>query len=168
MDMDQVERKSRTQRSKLPLIVAALTALVLLVSPQLGAKDKDVAEGLQVGTYQPQKVFEQSPGRAKLMQAVQSAQKSMQEIQKSGDRQKAQKVQQDFQKKQQQIIQKFEKTVQKALPDVAEETGVQIIAARVEYVAEGITTTDLTPEIVKAIGGTPKAKTPASLKPKKK
>lgn len=162
MDMDQVERKSRTQRSKLPLIVAALTALLLLVSPQLRAED------LQVGTYKPQTVFEQSPGRAQLMQAVQSAQKAMQEIQKSGNRQKAQKVQQDFQKKQQQIIQQFEKTVKEALPGVAEETGVQIIAARVEYVAEGITTTDLTPEIVKAIGGTPKAKKPAVPQPNKK
>jgi Skp family chaperone for outer membrane proteins len=141
---------------------------MFLVSGRLGADEKQAAEGLQVGTYTPQKIFQQSGGGAKLMEARRDAQKQAQEAQKNGDQKKLQKLQQDYRKKQMAIIQDFQKQVKAVLPEVAEKTGVEVIAAQVQYTAEGISTRDVTKQIVKALGDRPEKAKKIVPQPKKK
>ena len=164
--MNQPERW--TDRCKLLLMVVVLAGAMFLVSGRLHADQEKAPEGLQVGTYAPQEVFQQSGGGAELMKARQDVQKQAQAAQKNGDRKKLQKIQQDYRKKQMEIIQGFQDKVKEVLPEVAEKTGVEVIAPQVQYATEGIGTTDITPEIVKALGGSPEKSKKIMPQPEKK
>lgn len=130
-------------------IVGAAVAVLFAESGQVRAQTEPGADdAVKVGTYDQQSAFMQYPGREKLVEAYQEAQK---------ENGQDQATQQRLQKIQQEVIEDFRSDVSEVVPDVAEEAGVQVIATGVKYTADDISTRDVTPEIVEAIGGDPEA-----------
>lgn len=139
-------------RNFVTLVVVTLMAIGVFGTGQLEAAENGE---LVVGTYEPQQVFQQSEGQQELMEAFQEAQGSMQAAQEEGDQQKMQKLQSDMREKQEEIIGKFQDELEKVLPEVADATGVDIIAQGVEYTADDIDEKDVTDDVIKAMGGDP-------------
>lgn len=139
-------------RNLVTLVVVTLMAIGVFGTGQLEAAENGE---LVVGTYKPQQVFQQSEGQQELMEAFQEAQGSMQAAQEEGDQQKMQKLQSDMREKQEEIIGKFQDELEKVLPEVADATGVDIIAQGVEYTADDIDEKDVTDDVIKAMGGDP-------------
>lgn len=141
--------------------VAAVIAALLTITwtggvsaqdllPKESAESED-AVVLPVGSYEPQKAFEQYPGRNELLEEFQSAQEDMTKAQEQGDQQKLQQIQMKLQQKQQQVIDQFQRDVEAALPDVAKAAEVQVIAVEIAYTAEGVKTKDVTSQVVSAL-----------------
>lgn len=107
-----------------------------------------------VGTYEPQRVAEQYGINAKLMQQMAGLQQRMQTAQQQNNQQEMQQIQAEAQQVQQDVIGEFEQKIEDALPAVAEETGVDVVAVQVAYLAEGIETRDVTNELIAEMGGT--------------
>lgn len=140
------------------VVIASSTPLRAQMAPA-GQGEEEASEQEQegdpiVGTYNPQKVFQQYPGREKLMKLHQEAQSEMQGEQ---DQEKAQKLQQELQQEQQKIIGEFQDEVKDKLPGVADEAGVKVIAMEVQYTDDDIASQDLTDAVIEAIGGDPDA-----------
>lgn len=154
--MDTLSRSRKATRVVAGIAVVAVIALAIVWAgwpkAQAAPDDKTV---VQVGTYEPQKVFGDSPAGKELQDEVQAIRPAIMKAQQAGDQQKIQQLQQQFQKKQEEAVEKFESDVEKALPDVAKAAGVGVIALEVVYTAEGIETQDVTEQLTKAIGGQP-------------
>lgn len=103
---------------------------------------------LQVGTYDPQSVLEQHPAHEELWQAAQSTQSEMQKAQEQDDYEQVQQLQKQYQEKRNQILDDFEADIDNAIPEVAEDMGVQVVALEVVYTDDNIQTKDITSELV--------------------
>ncbi len=160
-------KKSLAGRSFVTLLVVAVMAVGVFASGRLEAKEDSE---LVVGTYKPRQTFMQSPYqkkmRTEMQKAYKDAQKPMKKAKKKGNRKKMQEIQSDLRKKQKQMIDDFRKELEGVFPKVAKKAGVQIIAQGVKYTSKDVKTKDITDDLIKALGGTPK-KTP-KLKPKLK
>lgn len=132
------------------IAIAALAA-VIAAQGNLYAQEEDA--GIVVGTYEPQQIAQQTGLQQKIQGEMQGLQQRMQSAQQQGDRQAMQQIQQEAQQIQQRMITEFEDDMDAAMPDVAKETGADIIAAQVSYTADGIETKDVTNEIVAKMGG---------------
>lgn len=132
----------------------AIAALLggLLTQNAIQAQEEEES-GVVVGTYEPQQVADQSGLNEKLMQDMSGLQERMLTAQQEGNQQEMQQVQAEAQQIQQAAVADFEAQVEAALPKVAEDTGSDIIAVQVAYVAEGIETKDVTNEIIAEING---------------
>ena len=170
--MDRRDKSSGMFRGLIAVAAIAVVALAVTSFARLQAQDKSGSDGkaaevAQVGTYDMQMAFQQYPGREELMKIYQSVKSEMSKAQKEGDQEKAREIQQKLQKKQQEIIEKFRSDVEKAVPKVANSTGVKVVAVQVVYTADGVNTRDITPQIVEEIGGDPEAVKQAQQAPKK-
>ncbi|MFP4027755.1 MAG: hypothetical protein ACLFWL_08200 [Candidatus Brocadiia bacterium] len=135
-------------------IFATLTLAVLAIAgaTHVRAEGADNAKTV-VGIYEPQRAFQQYPGRAKLMKAYQSVQKDMAKAREEGDQQKTQQLQQQLQQKQEEVIEEFENKVEKALPTIARKEELKLVATEVVYTADNVETKDVTTAVMEAIGG---------------
>ncbi len=134
--------------------VVAIAAVTFLWAGQPEARADQQAQGItRVGTFDIEQVFQTYPGREDMMEAQQEAQPQMAEAQQEGDHQKMQEIQQQLQQKQQEVIDTFHDDVEAELPDIADDANVQVIAVEVEWTADGIDTTDVTDDVVEALGG---------------
>lgn len=121
------------------------------------AEERDEAEApgaeaeLRVGTYDPQSVLEQHPAHEELWQTAQSTQSEMQKAQQEENYEKVQQLQQEYQQKRNQILDDFEADIDEALPEVAEDTGVQVVALEVVYTGDEVQTQDITPDLVEEL-----------------
>lgn len=115
--------------------------------PPLGEEQETEAD-LQVGTYDPQSVLEQHPAHEELWQAAQSTQSEMQKAQEQDDYEQVQQLQKQYQEKRNQILDDFEADIDEAIPEVAEDAGVQVVALEVVYTDDNIQTKDITSELV--------------------
>lgn len=151
-------RNSSIRQAGILVAVAAILAGAITVAwtGRANAQDVDTRKAtVRVGVYNQEQVFQQYPAREELLKVYESAQADIQKAQQEGNQQRVQQLQQELQVKQQQIIQQFENDVEEALPDVAREANVHVVALEVVYTAEGVNTKDLTAEIAEGIGGEP-------------
>lgn len=108
-------------------------------------ESKDV---FKVGTYRPQAAFEKHPLHKKLMEKYTSLQTEIQGAQQEGDQQKVKQLQQKFEQHRTQIVEQFQSDVKEAFPEVAEETGIKVIALQIAYTANDVAMQDVTEHIV--------------------
>lgn len=117
--------------------------------PEPAPEPNELKVAFKVGTYRPQVAFEKHPLQKKLMQEYERFETAMGEAQQEGDQEKVRQVQQQFEQQRTQIVQQFHTDVQQALPEVAEEAGIKVIALEIAYTAEDVATQDLTEDLVK-------------------
>jgi hypothetical protein len=109
------------------------------------------AQEIVVGTYDPQAVAEQAGVPQRIEAAMQPFQQRLVAAQQEGDQQAMQQIQVEAQQVQQTMAAEFFAEVGDAMPPVARRAGVDVIAAEVAYAAPGVTTKDLTTEVVRAV-----------------
>lgn len=146
-----MQNRTLISRNKtLGLGVGLLSAAVIAVGLLTGgdAVQANAADGLKVGTYNPQDAFEQYPARGEMMREMQAAQQKIQEAQQQGDQQTLMQLQQEIQQLQQETIQAFYKDVEEALPEIADKQGVKVVAMEVVYTSEDVESSDLTEQVV--------------------
>ncbi|MGM0578429.1 MAG: hypothetical protein ACQEXJ_22075 [Myxococcota bacterium] len=149
MDMN-THRNRMAPRTILTSAVAALA--LLLVAPSTSAEPaKDGAPKLEVGTYEPQVVFESYPGKKKAMEDMAKVQADMQKAQQQGDQQQMMQLQQKAQAQQKKVLDDFEKAVRETVPDVAKAEGIDLVAVEVSYASDEVETVDLTQKIIGAL-----------------
>lgn len=145
---------SLTLKRTLTVAAVALVAFAgaFLMDSDLHAQGEE-GSGLVVGTYQPQQIAQATNLQQKMMQEMQGLQQRAQQAQQSGDQAEMQKIQQEAQQIQQDAADQFRTDLEGVMPQVAEQTGVQVIATEVTYTADGVTTKDITQAIIDAMGG---------------
>lgn len=128
---------------------AALLGVLLSSSATRAAED---APAIKVGTFEPALIAQQAGLQAKMQEKMSGLQERAQAAQQSGDQAAMQQLQSEFQQIQKEIVDEFKSSIDKALPKVAEETGVVLIAIEVSYAAPGIESVDVTKEVAAAMG----------------
>ena len=126
----------------------ALTGAVLLAQ-NTGEAD----EAMIVGTYNPQQVAMQSGLQQKMQGEMAGLQQRMQAAQQEGDQAAMQQIQGEAGQIQERIVGEFESDLDEAMPGVAEEAGVKIIAVEVSYTADDIETKDVTNALIAELNG---------------
>lgn len=130
------------------LTVLALAALLLGGLFVAGAAQ---AQDISIGTYDPQQVATAAGVQQMMMERMSGLQQRAQAAQQSGDQAAMQQIQQEAQQIQQEVFETFSTDVESVLPGVADETGVSVIATEVGFTAEGVTTVDVTEQVVAAL-----------------
>ncbi|MFO8006725.1 MAG: hypothetical protein R6V05_03225 [Candidatus Brocadiia bacterium] len=160
--MAQGKNNSRKVRRLVAIAVLVIAAITVALAGRLDAQaqalqrtEAEPRRVAQVGTYDPQKAFEQSPAQEELMEAYEASLPALREAEQKGDQQKAQQLQQKLVQKREQLIGEFQNDVRAALPDVAKAAGVQVVALDIVYTEESVNTKDITPQIVEAIADGP-------------
>lgn len=151
-------RKNRTRVVGVFVAGAAILAVALTITWAGGVNAQELPRPeagrqavVQVGTYEPQRAFEQYPGGQRLIEAYQAAQADMVKAQEAGDERALEQIQQQLQQTQQEVIGQFERDVEALLPDVARAAQVQVIALDVVYTAKGVNTKDVTPQVARGL-----------------
>ena len=146
-----------------------LAALVLALQPGALAQDGEADAGdeatMVIGTYQPSEAFGSYPGRQDFMQTVQDLRRQAQAAQQAGQPDKLMDLQEQMQQAQQQVVSRFEADLEKVMPKVADEAGVDAVAVQVVHAGEGIETRDVTNTLVKHLGEIAPATQPATTQP---
>lgn len=142
---------NRTQLCAIALATAALLAVFVSHGVIQAQQEAAPAEGMAVGTYQPQQIAEQIGLQDEMQRTIQGLQERLNAAQQQGDQAAMQQIQVEAQQVQQDIVSKFERDLNAAMPAVAEETGVQIIAVDVAYTAPDIRTQDVTGPLVEKL-----------------
>jgi hypothetical protein len=139
-------------RSRLVGSVALVAALGLALGLTYAGDDpvdEPAEKTVQTGTYQPQRVFEQYHRTQELMEFLHELQGEAQIAQQEGDQQKMIELQMRFQQREQQLMDAFMQEMEKAMPEVAREANVDIIALEIQYKAPHVgDPTDLTEQLV--------------------
>jgi len=148
-----MSRKATQSRWIVPAVLTtAVVASILLLSVQSDAQGQNAAaNAMQVGTYDQQALFQEYPGSDELTEFYRDLQQRMQQAQQEGNQQKLQELQQEAEAKRQQVLQGFQNAVKTAIPQVAEEADVQVVALQVVYAADDVEQADLTRPLAQAI-----------------
>lgn len=136
------------------LLTAGLVlGAVVAVGPHTDAQaqQQDAEPAMKVGVYDQQALFQEYPGSEELMQYFQQIESDMQEARQAGDQEKMQQLQQATEQKRNEVVEKFQDAVQEALPQVAGEENVKVVAMQVVYTADDVQTTNLTEPLAAAI-----------------
>lgn len=133
------------------VIAAGVVAAVTLFAAQPTAHGQNAAAALKVGTFDQQAVFQNFPASQELMTLYQDVQQQMDEARRAGDQQKIMQLQQAMETKRQEVVGDFQTAVDDALPAVADNAGVQVIALQVVYTSDDVEQTDLTQNLATAI-----------------
>ena len=141
-----------------PALLLAGLALgaILLIGPSTDVQAQERQEraappAMKVGIYDQQALFEQYPGSQELMQFYQRVQQQMQEAVQNGDQQRIQQLQQSAEQKQKEVVDAFHEAVEEALPKVANEANVKVVALQVVYTADSVQETNLTRPLAAAL-----------------
>ncbi len=133
-----------------PTAIAALAVAAVVTFGTQRDADAQAGGGITVGTYDQEAIFMQHPANQELQDFYQQVQQQMQEAGQQ-DPQQAQQIRQQIETKRQEVIRDFQSSINEALPGVAEDAGVQVVALQVVYSADNIETTDLTEELTAAV-----------------
>lgn len=146
-------------RSTKTLFTTAVVALVVAAGASVAGFDLSAQEEGQIaiGTYQPQAVAQAVGLQQQIMQDMEGLQQRMQQAQQEGDQQAMQEIQAEAQQIQQDAADDFLADIEAVMAQVAEETGVSVIATDVTYTAPGVTTQDVTEDVIAALGVEPPA-----------
>lgn len=112
---------------------------------------RDEADGLRVGTYNPQMAFTRYHGMEAYNEFLASLEEEAMQAQQSGDQQKLIELQQRVQRRQNEIVEAFEAELDEALPRVAKDAGVRLIVVDVAFKDDTIRETDLTQQIIELV-----------------
>ncbi|MBX3176945.1 MAG: hypothetical protein KF886_06285 [Candidatus Hydrogenedentes bacterium] len=146
---------SAPRTKKIWIVTGVCAAAIVALFGQHGTlRAQEAAPAITVGTFQPGRVAEATGVQQRLMEQVNGLQQRMMQAQQSGDQAAMQQIQTEAQDMQRKAIEDFEASIEQAMPAVAEKTGVQIIALEVSYMAPGITSKDVTAEVIAELGGT--------------
>lgn len=147
-------------RSMKTVFTVAIVAVVVAAGASVAGFDLS-AQGesaeLVVGTYDPQAVAQAAGLQQQMMQDMQGLQQRMQQAQQEGDQQAMQEIQAEAQQIQQDAADQFLADVEGVMSQVAEETGAVVIATDVTYTADGVSTQDVTQDVIAALGVEPPA-----------
>lgn len=133
----------------LATIAAAAIAAALLAQTAIQAQESTPTDtSIVVGTYELQDVAEQYGINQKLMEGMSGLQERMMAAQQQGDQEEMQRIQAEAQQIQDDVVTTFEDEIEAAMPNVAEQTGADIIAVEVGYIGEDIETKDVTQELI--------------------
>jgi len=158
---------NRSRISKL-LATAALVmtvgAMGLWVNHDLRAQAAN-EDKLQVGVYNPQQVFEQYPGRQQMMESLAALQQEAEEAIQQENHQKLAELQAQAEQQQRQTVEQFQQDIERILPEVAQATGVQLVAMEIIYAADDVEEQNLTTAIIEQFhdGQAPPAPAPAPM-----
>lgn len=135
--------------------IAVLASLGIALGLTYGV-DEDEAEATQVtvrtGTYQPQAVFEQYHRTQKLMELLNELQGEAEVAQREGNQQKMMELQMRFHQGEQEVMNAFMADLDLALPKLASEANVDLIALEIVYSADHVgEPTDLTRQLIQKI-----------------
>lgn len=133
------------------LLVAALLSSFVLPGAAAAQEAESGDTSMVVGTYAPDQVAQAAGIQAKLMEAMSGLQSRMETAQQEGDQEAMAQIRSEAQQIQQQITQDFIAGVDAVMVDVAESTGVAVIAVDVAYTGPGVTTKDVTDAVVEAM-----------------
>lgn len=150
-------------RSQKTVFTVAVVALVLAGGASVAGFDLSAQgepDGLVVGTYDPQAVAQAAGLQQRMMEDMQGLQQRMQQAQQEGDQQAMQEIQAEAQQIQEDAANKFLEDVEGVMSQVAEATGAVVIATDVSYTADGVTTQDVTQDVMDALGVEPPAASP--------
>ncbi|MFA9479704.1 hypothetical protein ACERK3_15560 [Phycisphaerales bacterium AB-hyl4] len=142
---------SKIRRGLFGGMVAVALAAGATVMTTANHSQAQEGEGLRIGTYQQDLVFSGYHALGELMQEFQELQMEAQQAQQEGNQEQMMQLQQRLQEAQQNIIGTYESALDEALPEVAEETGVDVIALEVVYTAEGIEPQDVTENLLEKL-----------------
>lgn len=102
---------------------------------------------LKIGTYDPETAFQSHPAQKKLMGARKTALEQMQQAKQQKNAEKVRQVQQQYEQARDQAVQQFDRDVTQALPKVARDAGIKVVAREVVYKADNVKTVDITPHL---------------------
>lgn len=146
---------SAPRKRKLWIVIGVCAAaIVALFGQQETLRAQEAPSTTTIGTFEPGRVAEATGVQQRLMEQVNGLQQRMMQAQQSGDQAAMQQIQSEAQEMQRKAIADFEASIEKAMPVVAEKTGVQIIVVEVYYQAEGIASKDVTADVITELGGT--------------
>lgn len=142
-------------RSMKTAFTVAVVALVVAAGSSVTGFDLSAQSGAEivVGTYDPQAVAQAVGLQQQMMQDMQGLQQRMQQAQQEGDQQAMQEIQAEAQQIQQDAADQFLADVEGVMEEVAQQAGAVIIATDVTYTAEGVSTEDVTQDVIAALGG---------------
>ena len=154
----------KTSQNKFIFLTSITIAAIIVVAvftKHLDAGPKDPSEkaaaesarseaDAMIGTYDTQIAFQKYPLQETLMEKVTSLRVSIQEAEDEGNYEKVQQLRQKYEEERIRILEKFQKDIRDALPEVAEDTGVKVIAVEFAYIDEDVKTVDITPHLVEA------------------
>ncbi len=118
---------------------------------QRGNESKSSPAALNIGTYNTDEVYKEHPAQKQLEDTLQSARKQMQRAQEENDQQKMQQIQQEYQNAYQQAVKQVQQDISRVMPEAAKDAGVKVVAMTIVYKDDNVKTTDITPQLVKAI-----------------
>lgn len=145
---------------------AAVAVVALAVASSQGWAQAGAGEAeIKVGTYNPEQVFNAYPERERMMQQMQELQGQMQQAQQEQDQQRMMELQQQAQQQQTQAIEQFQADVEAALPNVADEAELDLVAVEVTWVRDGVESQDITTEVIEELGGEAEAAQPQFMVP---
>lgn len=128
-------------------LVLTVGAVGLWLNHDLRAEDAN-QQKLQVGVYNPQQVFEQYPGRQQMMENLASLQQEAEQAIQQENHQKLAELQAQAEQQQRRTVEQFQQDVQEVLPQVAQATGVQLVAMEIIYAAPDVEQQNLTQAII--------------------
>lgn len=140
----------RPRPSLLAATLGVAGILALALAPVLHAQEEGMAQ-LVVGTYDTNQVAQASGLQEQMMQQMQGLRERAQQAQQSQDQAAMQQIQAEAQQMQQDMAEKFRQRIEAVMPQVAEASGAQVIAAAVTYTAPGIETKDVTQAVIDAM-----------------
>lgn len=116
------------------------------------AATQDDHDTMRLGTYEPQRAFQQYHGMQDFNQQMQRLQQQAQEAQQQGDQQRMMQIQQEMQQLQNQVVEQFHSDVENVIPKVAENAGVQLVAIDIVYAADDLGEPhDLTDQLIQQV-----------------
>ena len=134
--------------------VAIAAGIGVLAAQPLVSAQAEEDGGVVVGTYSPDLLTREAGLEERMNAEMSPLQERMMQAQQQGDQQAMQQIQAEAQRIQEDIIGEFERQVDSVLPEVADDTGVQLIAAEVAWTAPEVQTTDVTHDIAQLMDDT--------------
>lgn len=121
------------------LLLATAMALGLAMAPAMDDETQaQQAEnnGIRIGTFDPERVFQQYHGINELIALSQRLQAEAQQAQMQGNQQRLMELQMEMQEGQMRVINQFQEDVQRLVPDIARENDIKIVAVEITYIAD--------------------------------
>jgi Skp family chaperone for outer membrane proteins len=151
--MYQLNTRENARNNRLTVIVAGviLTALALIAG-SLGPRHAQAQEetSINVGTYDPQSVFEQHPAQKELEQLMNSLQAKAEQAQgEEGGTAELQRLQAQYEQTRTRLVEQFHGDIEKVMPAAAKAADVSVVAVELIYKGNDVNVKDITSEIIK-------------------
>lgn len=134
--------------SRLAPALAALFSLALLFAPAAAAQDAP-----RLGVYDTQRVLQAFGPYAEYQQKVRDLQARARQQGQGLDQETLMKMRQQMNAARNELLQEYQRAVNDALPGVARQNDLQVVAVEVAYTSDNVETVDVTGDLVEALNG---------------